>query len=235
VAGDLSRQPLNPGTALERIAVSAVMVVHNNEEGSLTRFLRDLLPALCLLRPVLDAELIVIDNSLACLDRLADAVLDNGAFDADYRWQGGQNLMYGPSLNLAVRLARHPFLLYACANHGQSFDPTWPWDLLQPLIDDGTGKVAMTVSLQASCAPANLGFSACLPAVHVQGGLFAARSELLRAHPYPDGRYAHWGSDVYQSFQLMEGGFRLADVPTVKSVWRADPGDGAWKYVHRGG
>ena len=235
VAGDVSRQPLIPGTALNRIAVSAVMVVHNNEDGSLTRFLRDLLPALRVLRPVLDAELIIVDNSVARLDRLANAVLENGTFDADYRWQGGENLMYGPSLNLAVSLARHPYLLYACANHGQSFDPTWPWDLLQPLVNDGTGKVAMTGSLRPSCAPAALGFPACLPAVHVQGGVFAARTELLRSHPYPDGQYAHWGSDVYHSFRLMQAGWRLVDVPTVNSVWRTDPGDGTWKYVHRGG
>ncbi len=226
---------MSSGTALGRAAVSALMVVHNDEEGSLTRFLRDLLPALWLLRPVLDAELIVVDNSVARLDRLANAVLHNGAFAARYCWQGGQNLMYGPSLNLAAGLARHPYLLYACANHGRSFDPTWPWDLLQPLVDDGAGKVAMAGSLQASSAPADLGFPACLPAVHVQGGVFAARRALLRSHPYPDGPYAHWGSDVYQSFQLMQAGYRLADVPTVKSVWRAAPGEGAWKYVHVGG
>ena len=65
VAGDVSRQPLTAGTALNRIAVSAVMVVHNNEDGSLTRFLRDLLPALRVLRPVLDAELIIVDNSVS--------------------------------------------------------------------------------------------------------------------------------------------------------------------------
>jgi hypothetical protein len=226
---------MNSGKAFERVAVSAVMVVHNNEAGSLTRFLRDLLPALWLLRPILDAELIVVDNSAARLDRLANAVMDNGAFAAHYCWQGGQNLMYGPSLNLAVSLARHPYLLYACANHGRSFDPTWPLDLLQPLIDDGAGTVAMAGSLQASGPPLNLGFPAALPAVHVQGGVFAARSEILRAHPYPDGRYAHWGADVYESFQLMKAGLRLADVPMVKSVWRAAPGDGTWKYVHQGG
>jgi hypothetical protein len=236
VAGDVSRQSMKPARAGQRIMISAVMVVHNNEEGSLTRLLRDLLPALCLLRPLLDAELIIVDNSVARLDRMANAVLNNGVFDADYRWQGGQNLMYGPSLNLAVSLASHPYLLYACANHGQSFDPTWPWDLLQPLLDDGAGKVAMAGSLQPSGAPANFGFPASLPTVHVQGGVFAARSELLRLHPYPGGRYAHWGSDIYQSFQLMEAGFDLAEVPTVKSVWRGtNPGDGAWKYVHRGG
>src|SRR6478735_8802277 len=110
---------MSSGTALGRAAVSALMVAHNDEEGSLTRFLRDLLPALWLLRPILDAELIVVDNSAARLDRLANAVLHNGAFAARYCWQGGQNLMYGPSLNLAAGLARHPYLLYTCANHGR--------------------------------------------------------------------------------------------------------------------
>jgi hypothetical protein len=199
----MTSQPMRSGAVRARIAVTAVIVVHKNEEGSLTRFLRDLLPALWLLRPVLDAELIVVDNSVARLDRMANAVLDNHAFPARYCWQGGQNLMYGPALNLAVGLARHPYLLYACANHGQSFDPTWPWGLLQPLLDDGAGKVAMAGSLQPSGAPTDLGFPPDLPAVHVQGGVFAARSEVLRSHPYPNGRYAHRCSDIYQSFQLM--------------------------------
>ena len=32
-------------------------------------------------------------------------------------------------------------------------------------------------------------------------------ADVLRAHPYAEeGDYAHWGSDVYQSFQLMAAG-----------------------------
>jgi hypothetical protein len=217
------------------VGVTAVMIAHNEEERSLTRFLRDLLPSLWLLRPMLDAEIIVIDNSEVRSDRLANAVLGNGAFAAAYRWNEGENLMYGPSLNVATIMATRPYLLYACAAHGQMYDPTWAWDLLATLVYDPGGDVAMCGSLWPSGPPTAMGFSESLTPVHVQGGLFCARTDVLRAHPYEEGDYAHWRSDVYQSFQLMAAGYRLADVPTVRSVWRSAVETQHWKYVHQGG
>ncbi len=218
-----------------KVGVTVVMIAHNEEERWLTRLLRDVLPSLWLLRPVLDAELVVIDNSEARLDRLADAVLHTGAIPASYRWNEGKNLMYGPSMNAAISMSTKPLLLYACAAHGQMHDPTWAWDLLQPLVEDPTGKVAMCGSLAESGAPSNMGFPDSLEWVHVQGGLFAARTEVLRVYPYPESDYAHWGSDVFQGFQLTEAGYRLVDVPTIRSVWRASVEETRWKYVHQGG
>jgi len=218
-----------------KAGVTAVMIAHNEEERCLTRFLRDLLPSLWLLRPVIDAEIIVIDNSGLQSDRLANAVLGNGGFTASYRWNEGRNLMYGPSLNVATTMATRPYLLYACAAHGRMYDPTWAWDLLVALVDDEIGDVAMCGSLRPSGPPAAMGFSDALEPTHVQGGLFCARTDVLRAHPYEEGGYAHWGSDVYQSFQLMTAGYRLVYVPTVKSVWRSAVKGGNWKYVHQGG
>jgi hypothetical protein len=218
-----------------KVGVTAVMIAYNEEERSLLRFLRDLLPSLWLLRPVLDAEIIVIDNSEMRLDRLANAVLDNGGFTASYRWNEGRNLMYGPSLNVAIAMATRPYFLYVCAAHGQMYDPTWAWDLLATLVRDPSGDVAMCGSLQPSGPPAAMGFSRSLTMVHVQGGLFCARTDVLRAHPYEESDYAHWGSDVYQSYQLMAAGHRLVDVPTVRSVWRTAVEGRHWKYVHQGG
>jgi hypothetical protein len=213
------------------IRVSAVMIPYNNEENSLTRLLRDLMPALW--RPEIDAEVIVVDNSAERSDRLA-AVVTGAGIGGRYRWQEGRNLMYGPAMNIAVELANHPYLLYVCSEHGRSLDHTWALDLLEPLIEDQTGRVAMTGTLQSAGPPTDKGFPDSLPDVHVQGGVFAARRDVLRAFPYPSGEYAQWGSDLYESFQLMHAGFRLVDVPTVRSVWRTDPGEGSWKYVHGG-
>jgi hypothetical protein len=111
--------------------VAAVMIAYNNEDTSLTRLHRDLLPALTLLEY---AHVIVIDNSAAESDRLVDALLHCG-FDFDYRWQRGANLWYGPSINLAVKVSTQPYLLYVCTNHGEAFDPTWARDLLEPFAD----------------------------------------------------------------------------------------------------
>jgi GT2 family glycosyltransferase len=188
---------------------------------------RDLLPALELVG--CEHELIVIDNSPTRLDRLADAVkLAAGR----YCWQLGENLMYGPALNLAVSLSAGEYLLYVCANHGEAFDPTWAQDLLAPFDDPG---VAMTGCLQSSGAPQAQGFPPELFDAHVQGGVFGARTAVLREHPYDEGEYQHWGADVNLCFRLSQAGYGLADVPTVRSVWREDPGEGDWKYLHCGG
>ncbi|MFP2905014.1 glycosyltransferase family 2 protein [Pyxidicoccus sp. 3LFB2] len=212
--------------------VTVVMVAYDNEERALTRLMRDLMPSLLLYRGALDAELRVVDNSARPQQRLAEAVRDNGVVPGRYLWNEGRNLFYGPALNLAVQASTHPFLLYVCANHGRMLDPTWLWDLLAPLVNDTTGKVALTGSHYDSGPPSKLGFPNSLPAIHIQGGLFAARTAVLAKHPYPDGEYAHWSSDIYQSFQLMQQGYQLVDVPTVKSVWRSRVTRGHYKFIH---
>jgi hypothetical protein len=218
--------------------VSAVMIAYENEDASLTRLDRDLLPALRHLQGELEAELIVMDNSEHRCARLVDAlyqVARPGAADpvrrVCYRWQP-DNPLYGPSLNAAVKLARFPYLLYVCTNHGEAFDPTWACDLLAAI---GNPQVAMAGTLWPSGDPTAVGFPADLPAHHVQGGVFAARRDALLEHPYPEGEYAHYGADLVMCFQLMKAGYEIVDVPTVKSVWREDPGRGDFKYVHIGG
>jgi hypothetical protein len=209
-------------------AVTAVMIAYNNTHKTLTRLNRDLLPAL---KPMVDSELIVIDNSPEPSGELADAVHSAiGPSIARYDWQHGENLMYGPALNIAINQACHPYLLYVCTNHGQAFDPTWAADLLAPLIADD--DVAMTGTLADAGPPAALGFPDLTSGVHIQGGVFAARTEVLRKFPYPDGQYAHGGSDLVQSFELMRAGWKLIDVPTVRSMWWGTSGGGDWKYVH---
>jgi hypothetical protein len=212
------------------IPVTAIMIAHNNEDKALVRLQRDLLPALA----PLDAELVVIDNSDTTSMQLADALVtaEVEGVQTRYQWQLGNNLMYGPAMNLAVKLATRPYLLYVCTNHGFARDPTWAYELLLPIVEDDTRLVAMTGCLQPAGAPESHGFPADLPSVHVQGGVFAARRDVLRAFPYPDGEYAHWGADVHECFALMHAGFKLIDVPAVRSVWRQAAGNGHWKFVH---
>jgi hypothetical protein len=209
--------------------VTAVMIPYQNQGGTLRR-LAALVTALRHCQ--LDAELIVVDNSRRRSWQIAAAVESNGAFPGQYHWQGGHNLRYGPALNKAVALARHPQLLYICANHGRSVDPSWPLDLLAPLADDA---VAMAGSLQDTGPPERVGLSAELPPLHVQGGIFAAHTEALRRFPYSEGEYAHAGSDIEQNLRMVAAGWQIRDVPTIRSVWREEVGDGPWKYVHRGG
>ena len=209
------------------IPVTAVMIVYNNEDAALHRLTRDLLPALH--SADYDWQLIVIDNSTTRSHQLAAQVAH---YDGHYEWLRGHNLLYGPSLNLAVSLARHPSLLYVCSEHGRSHDGTWVYDLLRPMICDSTGLVAMTGCLQDAGPPEDHGFPEDLPHIHIQGGVFAARTDLLRSYPYPTDQHKHWGADIIECFTLLDAGYRLVDVPTIRSVWRVPAGDGDWKYIH---
>ena len=205
------------------------MIAYNNERDSLTRLHRDLLPAL---KFFFDAEVIVVDNSPTRSPSLEGNLADIPGVDGRYYWQGGANLWYGPAMNLAVKLATKPYVLYVCTNHGHSIDPTWALDLLAPLADETVG---MTGCLQDAGPPEACDFPETLPHLHVQGGVFAARRDVLLQYPYPDGQYAHFGADLCECFQLMQAGFRLVDVPTIRSVWRKRAENGPWKYIHDDG
>jgi hypothetical protein len=213
--------------------VTAVIIGHDNQELCLTRLERDLLPALRVLREAgWTTDLVVVDNSAYPLIKLRATVMTLG-LPWGYEWNNGDNPQYGPALNRACKIARHPYLLYMCTNHGVSYDPTWGLDLLAPLVDNPTA--AMSGSYWHSGKPEQLGFPGDLPEHHIQGGVFAARRDVVLQHPWPEDEHRHYGSDLVMSWQLLVAGYRIVDVPTVKSVWRGETGEGTWKFVHEGG
>jgi hypothetical protein len=212
--------------------VTVVMVAFDNEDRALVRLHRDLLPTVDHYGETLDVDIIVIDNSAEPLIVLEAALANIRSVPATYLWNGGENLFYGPSITQAARCSSSPLLVYLCSSHGMMSDPTWLGDLLEPFACDSDGRVAQAGSFYPSGPPSELGFDDSLPWVHVQGGVFAARTDVIVSHPYPDGPLAHYLSDVYQSLRLMAAGYELVDVPTVKSVWRCAAGPGPWKYVH---
>lgn len=208
--------------------VSLILVPHNNHDRLNTRLQRDVLPTIAA-HPRWQFQLVVVDNSDA--DKRPAYSLDGYAVEHTSIWPGS-NIMYGPAMNLAIEACIHPYIVYVCSNHGHMYDPTWIDDLIHPLMQND--RIAMTGSLYPSGSPLNMGFPGHLPQVHIQGGVFAAKTAVMRTHPYTsDPRWVHWGSDVYQGFQLTNAGFALHPVASVNSVWRqcvASPEQ--WKYVH---
>jgi hypothetical protein len=213
----------------KQIGVTIVLIPYNNEERFLTRLERELLPTLQA-HPHWDFQVIIVDNSDED-KRPSYRFFEQHQLKHKIFWPG-TNLMYGPAMNLALTACENPYVVYMCSNHGRMYDPTWIDDLLLPLVNDE--RVAMTGSYYGSCNPDSLGFPSHLPRYHIQGGLFAARTATLQAYPYTTNQsWIHGASDIYQSFQLLNAGFTLRDVPTVKSVWRQNlDSPERWKYVH---
>jgi GT2 family glycosyltransferase len=213
---------------VETNAATIVLVPHNNFERASRCLSRDIVPSL---QHYQDwrFELIVVDNSERRMNELAEAV-EGLPWPSQYIWHNGANLFYGPALNLAANLAAHPVLVYACTNHGRMIDPGWLEDLVRPFWEDD--RVAMTGYPYPSQPASELGFRDTGEQFHIQGGLLGLRTDVIKRHPYDEGQYAHWGSDVWQSYRLLEAGFLLRHVPSIISVWREKAPCGPWKYVH---
>jgi len=209
-------------------AVTLILIPHNNQDRLNRRLQRDLLPTIAA-HPHWRFQLVTVDNSDA--DRRPSYSLEGYDVQHNSYWPGS-NIMYGPAMNIAIRASECPYIVYVCSNHGRMYDPTWIDDLITPMEEDQS--VAMTGSSYPSCRPEDMGFPRHLPSFHIQGGLFAARTEIMLAHPYTqDERWVHWGSDIHQSYCLLYAGFQLRDVHSVKSVWRqCVEMPERWKYVH---
>ncbi len=164
--------------------VHVVLIEFENPHKTRQRWTRDVFP--CLEYVPGTHVVTCVDNSRNRSQMLADLFKD------DYLWQGGNNLKYGASLNLSV--PRHPdadYVLYVCTAHGKMLHPTWIQDLLAPMIHDP--EVGQTGWLMGSNSPEGVawaGGSGCEWVAekyrfedgvrqHIQGGVFAARTELM--------------------------------------------------------
>lgn len=156
------------------------------------------------------AEIICLDNSRAPSRALQKLIAECG-FPGRYIWNG-KNLRYAASVNRLVELAAYGTLVYLCPKHCEAGDVSWLPDLKAALWE--TENVALAGSLQPGPPE--------MPFPHVQGGIYAARTEVLRQVPF-DRRFPHDLSDVWMSRRLTGLGYRLGSVDSVLSVHGKHP------------
>lgn len=223
-------------------SIHVVMICHENPDQTLLRWNRDVRPCVQLVTTNWNAT--VVDNSARPSDPLHETFKDG------YLWQSGRNLMYGPSLNLAVpRVPWSKYVLYACTKHGQALDTTWVRDLLDPL--ERWPEFGIAGHLMGSNSPEGVaadGGPGCEwvkdayrfvdangngdVKQHVQGGVFLCRTSLMLQFPYP-AQYPHNYTDHLLTWAILKAGHKAYDCATIKSVWRdtvADPR--GFKYIH---
>lgn len=177
----------------------------------------------------LAGELVVVDNSPSpTVDAL---VLCQGRPGCRYVWNWGYNIYIGGALTEAVRLARFPHILYFCASHGLQNDPTWIADLLEPLANAEVGLAGHVQPCRydrVAAVPEDI----VEPQVHVQGGVWAARREVLQTIGFSH-RFPFEFCDVDLSRRLLAAGYRLHSVPSLVSVaGGVIPDPENYKYVH---
>jgi len=112
------------------VLIHCVLVPFNNPDQTLMRWKRDVFPGLDYVKRNRGIEhtLTIIDNSAE------KSPLLEKEFPGSYFWQNGNNLLYGPSLNLAVARTPSDWILYSCTRHGKMVDASWI-DLLLGVTD----------------------------------------------------------------------------------------------------
>ena len=177
----------------------------------------------------LTGETLIVDNSPApTLEAVSLA-----AEDARVRfvWNQGYNLYLAGALQIAALQARGRCLVYTCASHGLANDPTWLADLIAPLADEAValaGHVQPCEFNRVAACPADI----IEPQIHVQGGLWAARTQFLRDFGFGH-RFPFEFCDVDLSRRCLAAGYQLASVPSVVSIASGViPDPERYKYVH---
>lgn len=220
--------------------VHVVLICFNNDQQTLLRWDHDVYPGVIMLdRPY---KVTIVDNSVQ-----KSALLEK-KFGNRYLWQNGRNLYYGGALNLAVSCELNAqYLLYVCSCHGRSFDHSWICDILAPMESNPT--IGQCGHLVGSNSPEGISQDLKVPWVkdkfgfiddygqsyvpqHVQGGVFAAKNDLMLRFPYPP-ELLHMYSDHWLTWSIIKAGFRCINVPSICSVWRNKiDNPERFKYVH---
>jgi len=146
-------------------------------------------------------------------------------------WNDGYNLYIAGALSRVLQKSRGQNLAYFCATHGLVNDPTWLTDMLAPLDEPGVGVAGCVLPCEfnrvAAC-PADI----IEPQIHVQGGVWSARTAFLREFGFSH-RFPFEFCDVDLSRRCLAAGYQLASVPSVVSIaGGVIPDPERYKYVH---
>ena len=126
----------------------------------------------------------------------------------------GHNAFYGPSIKLASSRISSDILVYVSSTRAAMYDRSWISDLVRPLSDERCGMSGCLQPCEynriARC-PTDI-FE---PQVHIQGGVFAIRNEVMKSVDY--GKFPQVFSDVYLSWSLIRRGYYLQDVKSIRA------------------
>ena len=126
----------------------------------------------------------------------------------------GHNAFYGPSIKIASSRISSDNLVYVSSTRAAMYDRSWISDLVRPLSDERCGMSGCLQPCEynriARC-PTDI-FE---PQVHIQGGVFAIRNEVMKSVDY--GKFPQVFSDVYLSWSLIRRGYYLHDVKSIRA------------------
>ncbi|WP_417848834.1 glycosyltransferase family 2 protein [Thalassoglobus sp.] len=177
----------------------------------------------------LTGEYLIVDNSPApTMEAVRLAAEDERV---RFLWNQGYNVYLAGALKTAALQAHGRHFVYCCASHGLINDPTWLTDLISPLADESialAGHVQPCEFNRVASVPADI----IEPQIHVQGGVWSARTQFLREFAFSH-RFPFEFCDVDLSRRCLAAGYQLASVPSIVSIaGGVIPDPERYKYVH---
>jgi len=142
-------------------------------------------------------KIIVIDNNL-------EPVLKHECNDVVYRHNGNKGMLAGAT-NLAVTLCETKYFVYLCTNHIHIYDDTWLEDLVEQM------EAMPDVVMGGDLLPVN-------KAMHIQGGIYIAKTIFLTQYPYNVKKFPFSFMDVEISAVITRKGFKMRGLKSIKSV-----------------
>ena len=148
-----------------------------------------------------DFKTIVINNSVE--DYIVHPPITYRHHKNKYQLAGGTNQR--------IKLTETKYFVYVCTNHVYFYSNDWLMSMVEEM--EAMPKIAMAGTvLPYKGKP------------HVQGGLFIARTEILKENLYEYDKPFRF-MDVYMSWRLMERGYKLGTLKSIYSVmkgWTAE-------------
>ena len=144
-------------------------------------------------------KLMVVDNNL---NQNLRPHLEE--YDLKYIYNGNQGSLAGGT-NRAIENTKTEFFCYLCSNHTFIYSPDW----LKYMVDE-ISKAPANVAMMGNVIRYNKD-------IHVQGGLFIAKTEIMQEVPYSR-KYPFSYMDVYIKKDLAKKGYVIMGIPYIKSV-----------------
>lgn len=157
-------------------------------------------------------NVLVVDNNLEPkIKRMVEE------YPVKYVHNGNKGQLAG-ACNLAVRMIDTEYFIYVCSNHLKIYDKDWV-DAMVKEMDDSKADIGGTETRFDG-------------KVHIQGGVFIARTEILKKYPYDSINFPFTFMDVALSDTLHNAGAKFLNMRNVKSVMGDYKRTMAHKVVH---
>ena len=123
-----------------------------------------------------------------------------------YRHSKNENQLAGAT-NQAIQLCDTKYFVYVCTNHVYFYSDDWLSTMVAEM------ETRPEIAMGGTVLPYR-------DEPHVQGGLFIARTDIMKNNLY---KYDHpfRFMDVYMSWRLMEGGYKLGELKSIYSIYKS--------------